>query len=44
MARLISTSKQAYSECDRMKMDLVQLKQAEQEDIKNFDEKYARIS
>lgn len=44
MASLISQSNQAYSERDRMKMDLVQLKQAEQEDIKNFDEEYARLS
>lgn len=44
MATLISSSNQAYSERDRMKMDLVQLKQAEQEDIKNFDEEYTRLS
>ena len=44
MAELISTSNQAYSERDRMKMDLVTLKQAEKEDIKNFDEEYSRLT
>ncbi|OHS96134.1 hypothetical protein TRFO_37717 [Tritrichomonas foetus] len=44
MAALISTSNQAYSERDRMKMDLVTLKQAEKEDIKNFDEEYQRLN
>lgn len=44
MATLISSSNQAYSERDRMKMDLVTLKQAEQEDIKNHEEEIARLN
>ncbi|OHT13325.1 hypothetical protein TRFO_16525 [Tritrichomonas foetus] len=41
---LISDSNRAYSDRDRLKMDLVQLKQAEAEDIKNYEEEYSRLT
>lgn len=44
IGNLISNSNDAYSRRDRLKMDLVQLKQAEAEDIKNFEEEYTRLS
>lgn len=41
---LISNSNDAYSRRDRLKMDLAQLKQAEAEDIKNFNEEITRLN
>ncbi|KAH0801651.1 flagellar outer dynein arm-docking complex protein 1 [Histomonas meleagridis] len=37
MARLISDSNEAYSDRDRMKMDLAELKQKEKESIQNYE-------
>lgn len=44
IGNLITASNRSYFDRDRLKMDLVQLKQAEAEDIKNFEEEYKRLS
>ncbi|KAK8889556.1 hypothetical protein M9Y10_034306 [Tritrichomonas musculus] len=44
IGNLITNSNDAYSKRDRLKMDLVQLKQAEAEDIKNYEEEYSRLT
>ena len=44
IGELISSSNESYAKRDQLKMDLVQLKQAEAEDIKNFDEEYSRLT
>lgn len=44
MQRLISESNAAYTERDRKKMDLVQIKSAEKEDIQTYEQDIQRIN
>ena len=44
LSNLISISNDAYSERDRMKMELVRIKQAEKEDIQIFEAELARLN